>query len=101
MTTFTKLPSGSWGLRSMTPLALNAPAVVQLKSGQTKMVRPAQLVQQVNGAYLYTVVDTAPSRSTGGYRVRKEGGRCRASGCGALATRSGYCAACYFDEYDN
>lgn len=90
-----KLPDGSWGAASHTPVKAGETVRVVTRSGTAWDARISEVLP---GGLLRTV--SAQSRPVGSAVATRRGGRCRASGCHSAAVRDGYCKQCHFDEYD-
>jgi len=76
MTTYTKLQSGDWGLRSDEPLTTGAKTTVQKRSGERKPETVGEQVWAGKGVYLYTI--RASSGYSSGYRSSQSGcSQCR------------------------
>ena len=102
-----KLRDGSWGAKTTAPVEVGDIVTVRAatnnKSWEAKMVE----VVWTDGTVWLCKTQSLASPQSSARRPKSAPGvagkssrKCRASGCGQLATKQGYCAQCFFDEYD-
>jgi hypothetical protein len=85
MTTFTKLRSGSWGIKSTTPVAKGDRVEVAKKSGERQTVTVERVVWSGNGVWLCAI--RSEPRSSGS----RHGGRYLCEECGEYVTPGTSC----------
>lgn len=103
-TTYTKLRSGEWGIRSTTRLVSGMHVTVSKRDGSAKMETVDRVVWSGGGVWLASVKRDAPSAPPSS-RPRTFSRGCR--GCGGPVVSvsyhramDGYCGSCAFDEFD-
>jgi hypothetical protein len=87
MTTFTKLRTGSWGIKSTTPVAKGDRVEVQKKSGERQTVTVERIVWSGNGVWLCAI--RAEPKSGG--RRGSHGGSYECEECGEYVTPGSRC----------
>jgi hypothetical protein len=74
-TTYTKLRSGDWGIRSTETLAAGMTVQVTKKSGESKTETVDHVIWTGNGVTLASIArSAAPASPRGSYRRRGDGG---------------------------
>jgi hypothetical protein len=87
MTTFTKLRSGSWGIKSTTSVAAGDRVTVTKKSGERQTVTVERVVFAGNGVWLAAI----RSEPKSGGRRGGHGGRYECGECGEYVTPGTRC----------
>ncbi len=98
--TYTKLKSGSWGIRSTEALREGASITVTKKDGSTKLETVGKIVWSGGGVWLATTSRSAAPGSS----LRRGTSRGRRTGCscGSIedTPRPSDCRSCQFENFD-
>lgn len=90
MTSYTKLKSGNWGIRSTTAIAAGQTVTVTKRDGGTKLETVERVVWSGNGVWLAAIAQRAQSSTSSRYAGRERMG----SGHGYAAPVAGYSRYC-------
>ena len=108
LTTYAKLTSGAWGLRSKNEALSTGDMVdVTKRDGTVKTECVGRIIRvDAHGALAEIASKPAAQASSSApraprYYAAKCPTKCRMRGCSQKAVDRGYCRACAFDEFDD
>jgi hypothetical protein len=96
-TTYTKLRTGAWGVRSTDRLAVGQTVTVTKRDGTRKAETIATIVWRGEGITLAALAPKGAATAAEAPAERPERG---VRGCGECSRLGRMCGSCAFDEYD-
>jgi len=106
LTTYAKLSSGAWGLRSKNEALSTGDMVdVTKRDGTVKTECVGRIIRKDDYGVLAEIQPAAQAAAQASsvprYYAPKCRTKCRMRGCAQNAVDRGYCRACAFDEFDD
>lgn len=98
---YVKLRSGSWGIRSGSPIKEGMTVTVVKKNGESKSETVGKVVWSGDGVWLATIRKSDTSSDRPRRDPNAPGRNGMMPGCAACSRLGRMCKSCAFDEYDS